>query len=397
MEGRYSEPYCPICLWVNMRILQVSGVLCDRQGGGVGDHVCSLSRRLVGAGHEVDVLTYSTEPSKHAHDPFVVHRLKVSALPGVGFFQWGLDASKLVRQVVATRRYDVVHAHTTSMGFPLFYNASAPLVITCHGTSSDPVHGVPRQGLLRLLEPHYYQRASKVIAVSNAVAAELYHRGIPKERIEVIPNGTDPARFDRTQLDREAARASLGIGELQLAVLYVGSLTRRKGLKVLFEAITEVLRDEDENSFIFLVAGDGTLRMTAERYALKHRSVRVLGFVSESCLGNLYSASDLFVIPSLYEGLATTLLDAMAFGLPSIASDIPVHCEILANNAGLLVDRGNGKVLAQSLRWARRNKSQLSTMGQAALRAAESFAWDRIAERILRQYQVAMTDNPGRR
>src|SRR2546426_9276399 len=167
-----------------MRILQVSGVLCDRLGGGVGDHVCSLSRQLIEAGHEVEVLTYSNEPSKHAADPFAVHRLEISALPMSRFFQWGRDANRMVKQLIKTRKFDLVHAHTTSMAFPLFYDAPPPLVITCHGTSADPVHGTDRQVLLRLVETRYYQSASRVIAVSQNVAEELAKRRVSKDKID---------------------------------------------------------------------------------------------------------------------------------------------------------------------------------------------------------------------
>jgi len=369
-----------------MRILQVSGVLCDRHGGGVGDYVCSLSRRLVAEGHEVEIVTYSTTPSKHAEDPFTIHRLPLPPAPLLRFLLWGREANELVRELMGMRKFDLVHAHTTSMGFPLFYDSPTPLVITCHGTSSDPAHRGGRRLLLKVLERRYYEGARRIVAVSHGIARELIGRGVPEHKIEVIPNGTDPTRFGRTRMSREVARDSLSIRPGQLAVLYVGALSKRKGLDVLLDASARILGGENKDLFLFLFVGDGPLKPLAQGQAASQPAMRVLGFVSEAELALCYSASDVFVIPSLYEGMPTTLLDAMTFGLPTIASDIPAHRESLTQDCGVLVASGNVDALTDAILWSERSRSLLTRMGAAALSRSKVFSWSRIAREISRVY-----------
>ena len=379
-----------------MRVLQVSGVFCDAFGGGVGDYVCSLGTRLQGLGHEVEFLTYSHERSKRDCKGQIVHYVPLAKIPGIRYFQWGLDASKFVKRILRSTSYDLIHAHTTSMAFPLFYDSRPPLVITCHGTSSDPVHRPPQKVPLRLMERRFYERASRVVAVSQHIAQELVHRGVSERKIDVIPNGSDPKRFDRSLVNREAARKSLGIGSSQFVVLYVGGLTKRNGVSVLLEAIEHVLVQDKEGVFRFHLAGDGRLRAVAERLARLHRPVRVFGFVSEADLGTLYAASDIFVMPSLYEGMATTVLDAMTFGLPTVASDIPVHHETLAEKCGMIFDQDSAGALADAILWAESNRPQLAKMGQAASSRSKIYDWDAIATRISHVYDAVVPTGSGR-
>ncbi len=354
-----------------MRIMQVSGVMCDREGGGVGDYVCSLSSRLCEYGHDVEILTYSKEPSKHRDDPFIVNRIGSADLPVVRFLKWGRDASIWISR---TR---------------------TPLIVTSHGTSRDPVHGPVGRLALMLIEKRYYREARRVIAVSQAIARELVRRGISENRIEIIPNGSDSRRFHIDQDDRAIFRRSLGIDDNDFVVLFLGALTKRKGLNVLMEAIRKILAGEQRRFFHFLIAGDGPLRTAVQRLAENFQSVHAFGFVGEARLATIYSAADLFVIPSLYEGLPTTMLDAMTLGLPIIASDISAHRETIGSDGGIFVTAGDSGPLADAILLARATRVSLAAMAQVARLRSKAYDWDQITPKILALYNSILA-SPGR-
>jgi len=375
--------------------MQVSGVMCDREGGGVGDYVCSLSSRLCEYGHDVEILTYSKEPSKHRDDPFIVNRIGSADLPVVRFLKWGRDASIWISRTAEAERFDIVHAHTTSMAFPMFYESRTPLIVTSHGTSRDPVHGPVGRLALMLIEKRYYREARRVIAVSQAIARELVRRGISENRIEIIPNGSDSRRFHIDQDDRAIFRRSLGIDDNDFVVLFLGALTKRKGLNVLMEAIRKILAGEQRRFFHFLIAGDGPLRTAVQRLAENFQSVHAFGFVGEARLATIYSAADLFVIPSLYEGLPTTMLDAMTLGLPIIASDISAHRETIGSDGGIFVTAGDSGPLADAILLARATRVSLAAMAQVARLRSKAYDWDQITPKILALYNSILA-SPGR-
>ena len=369
-----------------MRILQVSGVFCDAGGGGVGDHVCSLGSRLVKLGHTVEVITHTRAPPKREHRGLVVHRVPISRIAGARYFQWGRDAGLFVKQLLKTTDFDLVHAHTTSMAFPLYYDGRPPLLITCHGTSVDPVHGIPRRIALAAIERRYYAKAARVIAVSETVKAELARRGVPNDHVEVIPNGTDNTRFEGIPRDKLAARALLGIKPDETVALFVGTLSERKGFGVLIQAMRRTLGDH-QKPYHCLIAGDGPIGPQLRRLAASLPGVVALGFVQESVLGRLYSASDFLVCPSLYEGMPTVVLDALGFGLPVIASDIPSLREILTTDCAVFVRRNDPTSLSQAIECLGSSHERLMRMSEAAVKESKRFQWDLLVERLVRVYE----------
>lgn len=379
-----------------MRILQVSGVLCDEHGGGVGDYVCSLSRYLVERGHDVEVLGYVSGPYKHSAHPFHVHRVRIWPVPHVRFLQWGHGANNRVRRLLESKPFDLVHAHTTSMAFPLFYRSKPPMVLTSHNTSFDPVHGRLRSMFLRAVERSYYGKARRVIAVSQSLRQELVSLGIPPKHVTVIPNGTDASRFQSSSRDRETVRDRLGIHQDEVAFLYVGSLNTRKGFDVLLRAIGHIFRTQQNKTHRFLIVGQGPLMNIALGYSRRCKSVRPLGFICERDLGEIYRASDVFVIPSLYEGMPTALLDAISFGLPVVASDIPVHHEILSRECATFAEIGDPRSLTKALINMAEGKDDFPRMRRKARRISEQYRWERLISEILRVYEdVSKVDLTG--
>lgn len=164
--------------------------------------------------------------------------------------------------------------------------------------------------------------ADRVIVVNREVQDYLQSLGIPAERVRRIPNGVDGERFaPATAWEKAAARRRLGIGEQERVILYVGRLEYMKGVDVLlggWRRMNPTLR----LGCRLLLVGDGPERGRLERMAETGGIRETVHFTGEQKVNVYYRAADLFVLPSRTEGLSNALLEAMACGLPVLASEV---------------------------------------------------------------------------
>ena len=224
----------------------------------------------------------------------------------------------------------------------------------------------------------------RVIAISEALADELSSRGIPRDKITVVPNGIDTEALGRPVRD-PALRASLGF-EDRFVVGYLGNLDHwREGIGVLIDAVAE-LRDQGRDDIAVLVVGDGTRRERYEAHArrlgLADRT-RFTGRVPHESVGQYYAQMDLFVNPRLDERASRYITpikpyEAMAIGLPVLVSDLPALREIVdAPRRGLVAPPGDASELASSIALLADDpklRQQLGLAGQQWVRAERSWA-----------------------
>lgn len=218
---------------------------------------------------------------------------------------------------------DLVHTRNAE---PFFYGcAAAKLARTKHIVHSE--HGrtfddrPARFWLQRVMTRH----ADAVFAVSAQLRADVaYHVGIDATRIEVVHNGVDLNRFDRT--NRNAARAELGIHPESVAVGSVGRLVPVKNYSLLLRALSDPALRQTQT---FLI-GDGPERPALEalvRSLGMQDRVRLLGHRDD--VSALLAALDIFVLPSVSEGMSNTLLEAMACAVAPVVSDVGGNVEIV--------------------------------------------------------------------
>ena len=230
-------------------------------------------------------------------------------------------------------------------------------------------------GSKRLAHGLAYRAGGRVvdgfIAVSTDVAASVRRAYRPGPgRLAVIPNGVDIERYD-APVDRAAVRERLGIaGEARVAIV-VAKLMEQKGHSVLLEALAS-LGDRAAGLETFLV-GDGELRGELERQAARLGLEARVHFVgSRSDIPDLLAASDLFLLPSRWEGLPMALLEAMASGLPVIASSVSGTREVVeSGESGLLVPPGDADALAAAIARVLAAPSEAARMGVAGRRRVE--------------------------
>jgi glycosyltransferase involved in cell wall biosynthesis len=229
----------------------------------------------------------------------------------------------------------------------------------------------------------------KTVAVSNAVKNDiLKYDGIDKDKVKVIYNGIDIDRFN--SFDGSLAREKLGIPPGTPVIGTVGRLHPQKGQKYLLEAVS-ILKNEFPGLRL-LFAGDGILKNELETYAKTlgiKENVLFLGVRSD--IPELLSAMDVFVFPSLWEGLGNALIEAMAAGKPVVASDIaPVREIINSKAAGILVPPEGSKALSKAIKLLLQDRALREIMGKAARERANLFsinsaveAYGRLFEEIL--------------
>lgn len=207
----------------------------------------------------------------------------------------------------------IVHAHNfTSLHYAAIVRSvgGGKLVLTDHSQGSVP---------FRLPTRHEWKSTSAVVAVSHVTAGanRWYPPNMP---VHVIHNGVE--RFTSNTTRANVLRG-LGISPQAIVAIMVGRIDGMKGHDVLLQALA-LYRDAGHMPFVTLIVGDGRARAELEgaatRVGLSSDWVRFLGFRSD--IGDLLSASDIFTLPSLSEGLPLSVLEAMAAGLPVVATAV---------------------------------------------------------------------------
>jgi glycosyltransferase involved in cell wall biosynthesis len=298
-------------------------------------------------------------------------------------------ASDLVRLVRAVRseKASVFHAHLPwalrcGWGLVAAALAGVPAVIA----SQQLFRGISsRRQLLR--QWLIGVGVDRFIAVSAEMAGSLRATPLfPARKVEIIRNAVDVRQFQKPPDD--ALRRTLGGDPSRPIVLTLARLDPQKGLSDLLEAAARV---PDAN---FVLAGDGIERKRIEDAARSlgvDDRVTFLGYRED--VPDLLAACDLFVLPSLYEGLPVSVLEAMAAGKPVVATEIGGTREAVSNGeTGLLVSPGDPNALAGAIRSVLSDPQLARRLGEAGRqRALEEFSADRMVRKVTQVYERVLS------
>jgi glycogen(starch) synthase len=337
---------------------------------------------------------YRTPPAIHAP---LRHRRYIAE---------GLQMAHVVRrieQVAKAEQVDLVHAHSPllnglpalwasrRLGIPLVYEARAfwEDAAVDHGTCSE---GDLRYRLSRRLETFVFTRADRAVTICQGMRRELIDRGIPGERISVIPNGVDADYFRPQQrsedlIERYQLRGKPVIG-------FIGSFYHYEGLDFLLDAIPELVKRMPEVKIVLVGGGkdDASLRARAEDLS---RHVIFAGQVPHDKIKDYYSIIDVFVCPRkrmrLTE-LVTPLkpLEAMAMGRVVLASDVGGHLELIRRGQTGLIFKADDRddFIRQALRACEDGRLRCE-IGDAARRYVEAErGWRRVVADYLPMYEA---------
>jgi phosphatidylinositol alpha-mannosyltransferase len=353
--------------------------------GGVQVHVRGLGEQLRLRGHEVRVLTPSRD---RPAEPWVVGVGRPLDVPynasNAPVSPWP-STRRHVRSALASFRPDVVHAHepfTPSAAMFATLAARAPVVATFHA-------GLDRARAYDLAAP-LLRRVARRLAVRVAVserAATTARRRVGG-RYEIVPNGIDVHAFSSA-----APRTDLGPGK---KLLFVGRLHERKGFRTGVEAFERLAREHRDLRLV--VAGEGRDRSAVAGLPADLRErVILLGAVPNRELPPVHRACDVFLAPNRGgESFGVVLLEAMAAGVPVVASDIPGYDEVVTDELdGLLVAPGDAIALAAAIARVLGDPDVSTRLAEAGRARAAAFDWGTVAARLEELYAGAAAD-PGR-
>lgn len=364
-----------------MRIIQVSPYSWDAPGG-VQIHIRQLTRHLQGRGHDVLVLAPGDHPGVHGHVHIVGRTFSTFANGSEARIT--LSPRTLAHLARAMRDFgpDVVHVHEPfcpGIGMKAVLSSSAPVVGTFHSYfARETTEGRLYTALAPLLRP-IWRRVDRRIAVSQAARHSAKGR-LGKGDVKILPNGIEVERFASALPARDLPPGR--------KLLFVGRLEPRKGLPFAMEAFAQLAARYPDLSLV--VIGDGPERDAIDRVAPALRPrVHMLGKVSYEALPTYHRAADLFISPATgAESFGIVLVEAMAAGLPIVASNIPGYREVARDGReSLLVAPSDATALATGIARLLDDRAEAQRLGANGAQRAQAYAWDHIIDELELTYE----------
>jgi len=376
-------------------------------GGGGGRAAWQIAQKLSGRGHEIMILTsrFASQPRFEEINGLQIHRIPVlrkrpDECPPHELFSFMWRSVAAITSVHDGFRADVTCAFFGIPGGPaawwLSHRRNVPYVLSLRGSDVPRPELAKRQQLHLFTRPvlkRLYRRASGILSVSDALAdaARLLGNDLA---IETIPNGVDTIRF-QTKSDRSSPTSSPEL-------LFVGRLREFKGVQYVLRALP-VIEKLLGRPVRFTIAGEGPYRMKLElllreiqRQSTCESEVRFVGWLDESEVIRAYEAASLIVLPSRVEGHPNVLLEGMAMGLPSVASDVPGTRAVVTEDVGTLVPPENPRALADAIVEMLSDEAKWQRMSAFARARAETYSWDRVAKRYEAALEGAVSRNKAK-
>jgi UDP-glucose:(heptosyl)LPS alpha-1,3-glucosyltransferase len=224
------------------------------------------------------------------------------------------------------------------------------------------------------------RRYRRIVAISERVRTQLKeHYHVPDERIVTIPNGINLSRFDPSNASsRVEVRRSFGVPEDVPLLLFVGSQYRLKGLEFVIRALAQM----KTKAVLLVVGGDiaAPFKRLAEQLGVRDR---VIFAGARSDLPRIYPAADAFVLPTLYETFALVCIEAMASGLPVLASPVGgIEDYLIDGENGFHIQR-DPKDIAVKLDRMLNEPALHARIRERGLATAKNYSWDKIAKQYL--------------
>lgn len=383
--------------------------------GGLGKHVMELVPALARAGVEVHLITpgwsgdsglevvqeTAVDPAHPEPAPTTVHRIEPPAVDRADFFStaWrtNLALEAYGRGLLDSGGYDLVHAHDWLVAFAgvaLKHAYRLPLAATIHATEYGRNRGFPTGAVARQIHNVEWDlsfEAWRVICCSDFMAREIATVfGTPPDKIDVVPNGVDTARFERhADVDLNAFRQRYALDHEKI-VFYVGRVVQEKGVHLLVEAMPRLLAQRPDAKLVIAGTG-GSLAHCASRAAELGLGGKVLftGFIPDEDRDRLFEVADVAVFPSLYEPFGIVALEAMAAHLPVVVADVGGLSEVVTHEeTGVTVYPDDLDSLVWGIRHVLDHPERSATRIANAYRMVrERFNWAAIARSTLDVYR----------
>ena len=324
-----------------IRVMQITH---DLAIGGLQQVVVNICKTINGEKFDVSVLClrtlgeFASELEEMGINVFQIPQSR----KGADYLAF-LEIAKLLKQ----EKIDVVHTHNTQP----FTDGTLAALLSGVKTivHTDHARSFPDKKRYMLAEWVMSNFAFKVVGVSGHTSNNLIkYEHISPRRIVTIPNGIDGAKFN-IDIDKKTKRRELQINENGPVIGLGVRLSEQKGIKYLLQAMPEIINSFQDISLV--IAGKGELESSLKRQAAALGIEKNVFFIGPRLdMPELLKLFDLYVLPSLWEGLPMVLLEAMAAGCPIVATDVGGNNKAIKNNFnGSLVSAGDPELLATEI------------------------------------------------
>lgn len=346
---------------------------------GLEIHVRNLAQELTKFGHTVHLISSSTG-SPHTNDGIHEYEIKNFHEKYINALLFPMMALSTIVRINNSNKIDVFHFHGPPylklVGEFIHFLFRRPVLYTIHGSYTPSL----RTKFLLTCVGH----SVKIIAVSNEIK-QLIQSEHSANHISVIPTGIHTKNFYKNDIKLDGNRI----------ILFIGSLTEDKGVSYLLESMREVFLKCPATKLI--IAGDGPLRarLQATSQTIDETGrIEFKGRIRHESIPDIMATADLLVLPSIttldsIEGTPTVILEAMAAGLPIIASDVGGISEIIkAGENGMLVEEKNITDLANKIIEVLSDSNAIAKYRNNNINASKKFDWEYITEKITNEYEI---------
>jgi glycosyltransferase involved in cell wall biosynthesis len=363
------------------RLLKILHIDPEKRWGGGEAQVLGLLSYLAKRGHHNDLLIH---PDGRLFQQS--QALSVRALPLVVRNDLDFRPIPKLRRLIRNENYDVIHFHTKrahALSFWLSHGSPGPKYVVTRRMDYPESHSWYTRYL-------YNRKMDGVIVISGKIRELLIEAGVEREKIRLIHSGIDPRPFETAAHDRAVDCERIVVGMMAV-------LEERKGHRVLLEAARRLKARGCQIGY--RLAGEGSLRKSLEETTIQlglKENVQFLNFVSD--IPAFLNSVDIVVLPSLFEGLGVSVLEAMAAGKAVIASRVGGIAEVVVDTVtGFLVAPGDAEALANAIVKLAGDRSLSREMGQKGrVRLKEHFTMEQMAKKNEGYYYTLLEKNHER-
>lgn len=366
---------------INMKIALLVMMFPPINLGGTEIASYNIAERLAQRKNEVHVITSSDPgiPDYKSESGFFIHRTILNRTRYIGIVIFGI---KSLMQIVIIHP-ELIHAQNITMGLIAFFGKKVfniPYIVW--GRGSD-VHLQWR--FKKIVSKVVLNNADAIIALSQNMKDDM--QKISKKEVYILPNGVDTTSFNESKNKSN---------DNTTEIVYIGSLLPVKGVEYLIEAINILHQTHPKISLT--IVGDGSNRRSLEQIVKKHgleQNIIFTGKISHEDVPNRLNSNDIFVLPSISEGMPNVLLEAMAAGLPIVATNVGGIPDIVKNNKnGYLVEPKNPQQLAERIHFLIENTEIHRIISEQNQVDAQKYDWNNIITKLENIYSnVAHMDD----
>src|SRR3989344_972346 len=356
--------------------------------GGMERHGLILSKEQIKLGHEVEVfIGYGGDLKDATKSDFRIYKAPFQFLPPYSKARrlwFNLWACRKVNKNHQKNPYNIIHLHgdfiEAYFGGRLSKKLKVPAVITIHA-------GLNKR-LLKLKNAKFFKNISRIICVSNEIAEDLESIGVKGEKIEIITSGIYLNEFDNAD---ENAIVKLRNRYSKPIIISIGVLRINKGFTYLIEAFRQI-KEKVDSATLFII-GDGPEKNNLKKQAAGVYNIYFLGQREHDKIVEYLKAADVFILASIStpndrEGTPTSIMEAMASGLPVIATKVGGNSYLVKEGRnGFLVESKNAQILSESIITIINNSNLREQMAKNNLEDIKQKDWPVVALQIEEVYK----------